>query len=170
MTLCKPSFLNYSRPSNLLSSRSLDTHSVLSATENVIRSIIGLKLGKIGKRLKKNYNASFTYAEELVQLIADRCKEVDTGARNIDHILTRTLLPDLSAELLSRLPAVSASSRCMSAPPPNRVSYTTLGSSTSIDAARSLLNDGIVKQQFCLGGDNSFDRTCYTPAVPSTGA
>ncbi len=62
-----------------------------------------MKLGKIGKRLKENYNASFSYAEELVQLIADRCKEVDTGARNIDHILTRSLLPDLSAELLGRL-------------------------------------------------------------------
>ena len=72
-------------------------------TEPVIRSIIGLKLGKIGKRLKENYNAAFTYADELVQLISDRCKEVDTGARNIDHILTRSLLPDLSAELLSRL-------------------------------------------------------------------
>ncbi|MCC6510407.1 MAG: type VI secretion system ATPase TssH, partial [Pirellulaceae bacterium] len=72
-------------------------------SEPVIRSIIGLKLGKIGKRLKENYNATFTYAEELVQLIADRCKEVDTGARNIDHILTRSLLPDLSAELLGRL-------------------------------------------------------------------
>ncbi len=72
-------------------------------TEPVIRSIIGLKLGKVGKRLKENYNATFTYADELVQLIADRCKEVDTGARNIDHILTRSLLPDLSAELLGRL-------------------------------------------------------------------
>jgi type VI secretion system protein VasG len=38
-----------------------------------------------------------------VQLIADRCKEVDTGARNIDHILTKSLLPDLSSVLLSRL-------------------------------------------------------------------
>ncbi len=71
--------------------------------ENVIRSIIGLKLGKIGKRLKENYNAAFSYSDDLVQLISDRCKEVDTGARNIDHILTRSLLPDLSAELLGRL-------------------------------------------------------------------
>ncbi len=71
--------------------------------DHVIRKIIGLKLGKIGKRVEENYNARFSYAEELVQLIADRCKEVDTGARNIDHILTKSLLPDLSSELLSRL-------------------------------------------------------------------
>ncbi len=71
--------------------------------EHVIRMIIGLKLGKIGKRLKENYNATFSYGDNLVQVIGDRCKEVDTGARNIDHILTKSLLPLLSAELLSRL-------------------------------------------------------------------
>jgi type VI secretion system protein VasG len=71
--------------------------------ENVIRKIIGLKLGKVGKRLSENYNAAFSYSDELIHLIAERCKEVDTGARNIDHILTRSLLPELSAELLKRL-------------------------------------------------------------------
>ena len=71
--------------------------------DHVIRRIIGLKLGKIGKRVRENYNSHFSYSEELVQLIADRCTEVDTGARNIDHILTKSLLPELSSELLSRL-------------------------------------------------------------------
>lgn len=71
--------------------------------EDVIRKIIVLKLGKVGKRLKDNYNAAFGYSDDLIQLISDRCKEVDTGARNIDHILTRSLLPELSAELLKRL-------------------------------------------------------------------
>lgn len=71
--------------------------------EHVMRKIIGLKLGKIGRRLTESYNASFSYSDELIQLIADRCKEVDTGARNIDHILTRSLLPDLSAKMLGRL-------------------------------------------------------------------
>ena len=71
--------------------------------DHVIRRIIGLKLGKIGKRVQENYNSQFSYSEELVQLIADRCTEVDTGARNIDHILTKSLLPELSSELLSRL-------------------------------------------------------------------
>jgi type VI secretion system protein VasG len=71
--------------------------------EDVIRKIVGLKLGKIAKRLADNYKAKFSYSEELVQLVADRCKEVDTGARNIDHILTRSLLPELSARMLGRL-------------------------------------------------------------------
>jgi type VI secretion system protein VasG len=71
--------------------------------EDVIRKIIGLKLGKVGKRLADHYNAKFSFSEDLIQLVADRCKEVDTGARNIDHILTRSILPDLSARLLARL-------------------------------------------------------------------
>lgn len=71
--------------------------------EDVIRKIIWLKLGKVGQRLREHYNATFAFSEELVQAIADRCKEVDTGARNIDHILTRSLLPELSTQLLGRL-------------------------------------------------------------------
>ncbi len=71
--------------------------------EDVIRKIICLKLGKVGKRLHDNYKAGFSYSDDLVQLIADRCKEVDTGARNIDHILTRSLLPELSTLMLSRM-------------------------------------------------------------------
>jgi type VI secretion system protein VasG len=67
----------------------------------VIRKIIGLKLGKIGKRLRENYDASFDYGDDVVQTICSRCTEVDTGARNIDHILTKSLLPMLSHELLS---------------------------------------------------------------------
>jgi type VI secretion system protein VasG len=72
-------------------------------SEDVIRRIIGLKLGKIGRRLHENYQADFSVSDGVVQMIADRCKEVDTGARNIDHILTKSLLPSLSVELLSRL-------------------------------------------------------------------
>lgn len=69
----------------------------------VIRKIIALKLGKIGKRLRENYDAGFEYGDEVVQTICSRCTEVDTGARNIDHILTKSLLPMLSRELLSSM-------------------------------------------------------------------
>jgi type VI secretion system protein VasG len=72
-------------------------------SEDIIRKIIALKLGKIGRRLHENYQADFSVSDGVVQMIADRCKEVDTGARNIDHILTKSLLPSLSVELLSRL-------------------------------------------------------------------
>ena len=41
------------------------------------------------------------FAEELIDAVASRCTEVDSGARNIDHILTNTLLPEMSKEMLS---------------------------------------------------------------------
>ena len=70
--------------------------------EQVLRKIVELKLGKIGTRIRESYRAEFSYSQELVQEITDRCQEVETGARNIDHILTRTLLPELAEEFLGR--------------------------------------------------------------------
>ena len=71
--------------------------------DDVMRQIIRLKLDKIARRVTENYKATFLCAPDLVDTIAQRCTEVDTGARNVDHILTRTLLPELSGEFLARL-------------------------------------------------------------------
>src|SRR5258708_24162473 len=62
-------------------------------SDDVMRQIIKLQLGRIARRLAENHGASFTYDEAVIQAIADRCKEVESGARNVDHILTRSLLP-----------------------------------------------------------------------------
>jgi type VI secretion system protein VasG len=70
--------------------------------DEVMAKIIELKLGKVGQRIRDSYRAEFGYAPELITTIAERCQEVETGARNVDHILTRSLLPELSAEFLVR--------------------------------------------------------------------
>ncbi len=70
-----------------------------------MRQIIRLQLGRIARRLRENHRARFTYDDALVANIAGRCTEVDSGARNVDHILTRTLLPELSAAFLTRMAA-----------------------------------------------------------------
>src|SRR5690606_34555739 len=80
-------------------------------TDDVMRMIIRLKLGKIARRIAEHYKASFDYSPELVDAVASRCTEVDTGARNVDHILSKTLLPELSAEFLSRMASGSAISK-----------------------------------------------------------
>ncbi len=72
-------------------------------SDDVMRQIIKLQLGRIGKRLEENHGADFSYDEQVVQEVANRCKEVESGARNVDHILTRTLLPQMSGEFLSRM-------------------------------------------------------------------
>ncbi len=71
--------------------------------DDVMKKIIELKLNKVGKRIKANYRSSFEYSPKIVDAIKERCTEVDTGARNIDHILNKTLLPELSAEFLSSM-------------------------------------------------------------------
>jgi type VI secretion system protein VasG len=72
-------------------------------SESVMKLIIKLQLGRIGKRLMANHGATFTYDEAVINEIGSRCKEVESGARNVDSILTKTVLPDLSGEFLARM-------------------------------------------------------------------
>ena len=74
-------------------------------SDKIMRLIIKLKLNRIAKRMMENRNVTFSYSDELIENIASRCTEVESGARNVDHILTNTLLPDMSKELLSRMAA-----------------------------------------------------------------
>ena len=76
-----------------------------------LRRIIKLKLGQIGERLEENHRVPLTYSEELISEIVRRCTEVESGARNVDHILTGTLLPQISSEMLSRMVTGNALSR-----------------------------------------------------------
>jgi type VI secretion system protein VasG len=73
-----------------------------------MRHIFRLQLDRIGERVMQNHRAEFTYSDDLVDAIAGRCKEVDSGARNVDHILTRSLLPEVSQEFLTRMAAGEA--------------------------------------------------------------
>ncbi len=72
---------------------------------DIMRRIIELQLSRVRSRIKENHRAVMSYDEALITAIADRCTEVESGARNVDHILTRTLLPELSTEFLSRMAA-----------------------------------------------------------------
>ncbi|HEX6903546.1 MAG TPA: type VI secretion system ATPase TssH [Thermoanaerobaculia bacterium] len=73
--------------------------------EGEIREIVELKLARIRERIREGHHAELTYGEELVDAIAGRCTEVESGARNVDHILTQTLLPELSSAILERMAA-----------------------------------------------------------------
>jgi len=80
-------------------------------SDEVMRQIIKLQLGRIGNRMNENHGADFSYDDAVVAEIANRCKEVESGARNVDHILTRTLLPEMSGEFLTRMAEGQAVSR-----------------------------------------------------------
>jgi type VI secretion system protein VasG len=69
--------------------------------DEAMKHIIVLKLGKIQRRLQETHKLSLTYDPKLVEEVARRCTEVESGARNVDNILTNTLLPDISRQLLT---------------------------------------------------------------------
>ena len=68
-----------------------------------IRSIVSLKLGKLAQRFSRNHKAELTWSDEVAKAIADRCTEVDSGARNVDYILSHAVLPELSRQVLERI-------------------------------------------------------------------
>ncbi|MEO6709096.1 MAG: AAA family ATPase, partial [Planctomycetota bacterium] len=72
-------------------------------SESVMKGIIGLKLRKVVKRVAEGYGAKLSFTPALVDAIGARCTEVETGARNADHIISRSLLPELASRFLERM-------------------------------------------------------------------
>jgi len=72
-------------------------------SDEMISAITKLQLGRIEKRIAENHKIPFTYDDDVVQLIAERCTELESGGRMIDSILTNTMLPKISEEFLNRM-------------------------------------------------------------------
>ncbi len=72
-------------------------------SDEVLARIIELKLGRIRDRIAANHKASFSWDPALVEAVLARCTEVDSGARNVDHILNGTLLPEIAEAVLARM-------------------------------------------------------------------
>ena len=68
--------------------------------DEALKQIIRLKLGKIQRRILENHKVKLTYDDGFLNEVASRCTEVESGARNVDNILTNSLLPDLSRKIL----------------------------------------------------------------------
>jgi type VI secretion system protein VasG len=71
--------------------------------DDLLAQIIEHKLSKIVERLHHRHRTILSYEEDLIELILARCTEVDSGARNIDHILSGTVLPQLASHLLTAM-------------------------------------------------------------------
>lgn len=71
--------------------------------DEAMLAIIRLKLGRIAERVRANHRCEFMFDESLVEAVLARCTEVDSGARNVDHILNGTLLPELADTVLARM-------------------------------------------------------------------
>jgi type VI secretion system protein VasG len=71
--------------------------------DEALKQIIRLKLGKIQRRLLENHKIKLTYDDAFLEAVAARCTEVESGARNVDNILTNSLLPDISRKILGSM-------------------------------------------------------------------
>ena len=71
--------------------------------DEALKKIIVLKLNRIQRRIQENHKIGLTYEDALIDEVARRCTEVESGARNVDNILTNSLLPDISRQLLGRM-------------------------------------------------------------------
>jgi type VI secretion system protein VasG len=69
---------------------------------SMLAGIVRLQLDRIKRRIRDNHDIAFDYTPAVVDLIVSRCTEVASGGRMIDAILTNTMLPELSIELLNR--------------------------------------------------------------------
>jgi type VI secretion system protein VasG len=80
-------------------------------SDDMIAAIARLQLGRIAKRIQQNHKVPFTYDDAVVKTIVGRCTELESGGRMIDAILTNTLLPSISREILERMMAGSSVER-----------------------------------------------------------
>src|SRR5579862_1047669 len=71
--------------------------------DEALKQIIRLKLGKIQRRLAEIHKVTLNYDDLLLNELASRCTEVESGARNVDNILSNTMLPEMSRQILSRM-------------------------------------------------------------------
>ncbi len=71
--------------------------------DEALKQIIRLKLGKIQRRILENHKVRLTYDDAFLNEVANRCTEVESGARNVDNILTNSLLPDISRRILGSM-------------------------------------------------------------------
>ncbi|EOV0920945.1 type VI secretion system ATPase TssH [Vibrio parahaemolyticus] len=69
-------------------------------SDEAMTEIIHHKLNKVSQRLHNHHKLSLNYEESLVEFVLGNCRLAETGARNIDAVINRQLLPQLSTQLL----------------------------------------------------------------------
>jgi len=96
----RPQLLNYFKPAFLGRTSIIPFYPL---DDDILMKISEINMRKIAKRLGEQYGASFSYDEDVLLHIVGRCQDTDTGARNIENIISRSMLPALASLCLSRL-------------------------------------------------------------------
>lgn len=70
-------------------------------SDGMLGNIVRLQLERIGKRIRAHYGIELVVSDRAVRLIIARCTEVESGGRMVDAILTNTVLPEISHQILA---------------------------------------------------------------------
>jgi type VI secretion system protein VasG len=98
--LLRPQLVKHFKPAFLGRVKVVPYYPIADA---VLSGIITLKLARIAQRILAHHHAEFTYDASLVNAVLARCTELDSGARNVDHILNGTLLPEIAQAVLEKM-------------------------------------------------------------------
>jgi len=96
----RPLLSQYFKPA-LLARMSIAPY--VSLSPDAMKDIVVLKLNKLANMLLKNNKMKLTYTPKVVDAVAARCTETETGARNIEYILNGNVLPRMSQEILGHM-------------------------------------------------------------------
>ncbi len=94
----RPILSNHFKPA-LLARMNVIPYKILSS--DILKNIVVLKLNKLVSRMSQTHKIDLSYSKAVVDQIAARCTEVETGARNIDYIMSGTIMPRMSQEILT---------------------------------------------------------------------
>ena len=72
-------------------------------SDETLRLIVKLQLGRIGERIAENYRATFSYTPDLIDAVVARATEAESGARAIESVLAHGVLPEISERFLERM-------------------------------------------------------------------
>jgi len=75
----------------------------LTLPGDILKDIVVLKMNKLARRMDSTHKIKLSYTDAVIDQIAARCTEVETGARNIDYIMSGTIMPRMSQEILARM-------------------------------------------------------------------
>ncbi|ANN68573.1 type VI secretion system ATPase TssH [Bordetella bronchialis] len=73
----------------------------LPLSDDMLAGVVRLQFDRIRERLRQNHGIALEVAPAAAALVAQRCTEVESGARMVDAILTHTVLPRISQALLT---------------------------------------------------------------------
>jgi len=72
-------------------------------SSEVMAEIVKLKFKALADRMEKNCKMTLSYGDDVLQAIAEKCTQIETGARNIEQIIQSNLLPEISSGILTRM-------------------------------------------------------------------